>query len=196
MPLRTRLQPGGSDPLAELVERAKLGDGDALGQIVQRTQQWVYNLGYRILRNRQEAEDLAQEVYVRVWRALPGFRGDSKFTTWLHSIATHASLNRLRSLRRESVAWADSDEMLEHLLDSQQGSESEPYVESQDKEFIWQQVDRLPRKYALVLTLFYQHELSYQEITEVLGLPLGTVKAQLNRARLALADCLREANAE
>ncbi len=177
--------------MADLVARAQVGDGDALAQLILQTEQRVYNLAYRILQNRQEAEDMAQEIYLKVWRALPSFRGEAKFTTWLHAIATHASLNRLRKLKREPVVLADTEESLERLLARDAdgtGSELEPG----DRTYVWQQVRRLPVKYALVLTLFYQQQLSYEEITQVLGLPLGTVKAQLNRARLALARSLKE----
>ncbi len=191
MPRPSRSGPGVSDPMADLVARAQMGDSDALTQLILQTEQRVYNLAYRILNNRQEAEDMAQEIYLKVWRALPSFRGESKFTTWLHAIATHASLNRLRKLKREPVVLADTEENLERLL-ARDTEDTESEFEPGEKACIWQQVRRLPVKYALVLTLFYQQQLSYEEITQVLGLPLGTVKAQLNRARLALARSLKE----
>ena len=180
------------DPMADLVALAQRGDGDALTQLIRQTEQRVYNLAYRILQNRQEAEDLAQEIYLRVWRALPGFRGDSKFTTWLHVIATNACLNRRRKLRRELVLDLDTDEALERILSTEAARTSSQTLSRDEQEQIWEQVQRLPGHYALVLTLFYQQQLSYDEIAEILDRPLGTVKAQLNRARRALAQNLKE----
>ncbi|MHB1319851.1 MAG: RNA polymerase sigma factor [Anaerolineae bacterium] len=195
MPLISRQASAISDPMADLVSRAQLGEGEALAQIVRETEQRVYNLAYRILQNRQEAEDLAQEIYLRVWRALPGFRGESKFTTWLHVIATNACLNRRRKLRRELVLELESDDALEHLLASQGAHDSAGELEPDEPAFVWKQVQMLPPAYSLVLTLYYQQQLTYHEIAEALDRPLGTIKAQLNRARRALARNLKEVTA-
>ncbi len=192
MPLLSRQDSAISDPMADLVSRAQRGEGEALAQIIRQTEQRVYNLAYRILQNRQEAEDLAQEIYVRVWRALPSFRGESKFTTWLHVIATNACLNRRRKLRREIVLEFDSDDALEHLLTDQGTHDMPEELEPDEPAFIWRQVQMLPPAYSLVLTLYYQQQLTYDEIAEALDRPLGTIKAQLNRARRALARNLKE----
>ncbi len=179
-----------SDPLAELVSRAQRGDHAALGELIAQTQERVYNLAYSILRNPQEAEDLTQEIYLKVWRALPRFRGDSKFTTWLHTVATNACLNRKRSLRRELERQFDTDEPLELAVAPDMGP-AQQVVQQDEAAQLWALVEKLPEKYRLVLTLFYQQQLSYQEIAQVLSLPLGTVKAHLNRARNALAASLK-----
>jgi RNA polymerase sigma-70 factor (ECF subfamily) len=192
MPLQSHQVSDVSDPMADLVARAQHGEGEALTQIIRETQQRVYNLAYRILQNRQEAEDLAQEIYLRVWRALPAFRGESKFTTWLHVIATNACLNRRRKLRRELVVEFDTDDALERMLSNEGTPEVPQGLEPDEPAYIWNQVQRLPPHYALVLTLYYQQQLSYDEIAETLDRPLGTIKAQLNRARRALARNLRE----
>jgi RNA polymerase sigma-70 factor (ECF subfamily) len=176
-----------SDPLSELVSRAQGGDGAALTQLVEATQQRVYNLAYRILRNPQEAEDLTQEIYVRVWRALPGFRGDSKFTTWLHTIATNTCLNRRRKLRRQIELEMNSDERLESIAVPEGEPGPEGRAEMVEQASVWSTIEQLPPRYALVLTMFYQQQLAYSEIAEILNLPLGTVKGNLNRARNALA---------
>jgi RNA polymerase sigma-70 factor, ECF subfamily len=179
-----------SDPLAELVSRAQRGDRDALGELIAQTQDRVYNLAYRILHNPQEAEDLTQEVYLRVWRALPRFRGESKFTTWLHTVATNACLNRRRKLRRQLESQLDTDEALDRAAAPEAGPGQEA-LHQDERTHLWRLVEALPDKYRLVLTLFYQQQLSYQEIAEALSLPLGTVKAHLNRARNALAASLK-----
>jgi RNA polymerase sigma-70 factor (ECF subfamily) len=177
------------DPLAELVARCQKGDKAAFGELVEETQDRVYSLAYNVLSNRQEAEDMTQEVYLRVWRALPSFRGEAKFTTWLHRIAVNACLNRRRQLRSR-LRIVDDAEALERVTASL-GDPVAATIHREGKESLWKTVTRLPEKYSLVVNLFYQQQLSYKEIADTLSLPLGTVKAHLNRARQALAKSLR-----
>ncbi len=176
--------------MAALVQQAQGGNKAALSSLIGQTEQRVFNLAYRILQNRQEAEDLCQEIFLRMWRALPEFRGESKFTTWLHTIATNACLNRRRKLRRELTAQTETDEELEHLIADSSTEPSREGLGRDEREQLWAEVNKLPAKYVLVLTLFYQQQLSYEEIARILDLPLGTVKAQLSRARRALAASL------
>jgi len=187
-----------ADPLHDLVARSQQKDTQAFSQLMAHTQTGVFNLAYRILGNREEAEDLTQEVFLRVWRVLPDFRGDSKFTTWLYRVTSNACLNRRRQLRSH-LYQVDSEQTLNRMPSLGPGP-AELARESDRRHCIWSAVDKLPPKYAVVITLFYQEQLSYQEIAEVLSLPLGTVKAHLNRARKALAKALappgREHHAE
>ena len=176
------------DGLAELVDRAQRGDESAFAQLVSRTQARVYNLAYGILGNVQEAEDAAQEIYLRVWRALPGFRGDAKFTTWLHRIATNLSLNRRRHLRTR-LHEVDDEGTLDGMLSSEKGPAAAAASDDARRK-LWRAVSALPAKYRVVITLFYQQQLSYAEVAQTLALPLGTVKSHLNRARKALASSL------
>ena len=177
-----------TDPLHDLVARSQQHDAQAFAQLMTHTQTGVYNLAYRILGNREEAEDLTQEVFLRVWRVLPEFRGDSKFTTWLYRITSNTCLNRRRQLRAH-LYQVDSESTLLQTPTPEPGP-AEQTSETDRRQRIWTAVQQLPRKYAVVITLFYQEQLSYQEIAEVLSLPLGTVKAHLNRARKALAKAL------
>ncbi len=182
-----------SDDLAPLVERSRQGDMEAFRALVAETEAYVYNLAYRILGNAQEAEDMTQDVFVRVWRALPEFRADSKFTTWLYRIVVNTSLNRRRQLRAE-LQTVDHDDALNGLALPREASGADPSAAAIDRETIaalWAAVERLSAKYRLVIALFYQEGLSYEEIAELLALPLGTVKSHLSRARRALAKVLR-----
>lgn len=176
------------DPLAALVQRCRCGDADAFERVVAETQSGVYNLAYSVLRNREEAEDVTQEVYLRVWRALPGFRGDARFTTWLYRIAVNSSLNRRRKLARR-MADIEDDGVLDRL-ESPATDPAAVTIEDERNRALWQAVKRLPAKYQVVITLFYRQQLTYDEMVEVLAMPLGTIKAQLNRARRALAGML------
>lgn len=179
------------DPFADLVSRAKHGDRQALAQLIARTQARVYNLAYRLLGSVQEAEDLTQEVFIKAWRALPNFRGESKFTTWLHSIAINAFRNRRRKLHQQVEVPLEHEDLDEPFLIAPEDL-AQSVIENDERSRLWGLVARLPEKYRLVLTLFYQQQLSYQEIAQTLALPLGTVKAYLNRARQALAACLKK----
>jgi RNA polymerase sigma-70 factor (ECF subfamily) len=182
------------DPHADLVARAQRGDQKAFAELVQETQSRVYSLAYRILNNHQEAEDASQEVYLRAWRALPEFRGDSKFTTWLYRVATNTCLNHRRDLRRSFRVVDDED-----LLARQESACDGPaaaVIKRDYCSFIWAAVEHLPAKYRTVIALFYQQGLSYDEIAGTLSLPLGTVKSHLSRARRALAKRLRPEEVE
>ena len=180
------------DPLEPWVARARAGDQQAFAEIVRATQTQVYNLAFQILRNPQEAEDLAQQAYLRAWRALPGFRGEAKFTTWLYRITTNVCLNRRRQLGRT----VDLDDTGLAMLPDPRPQPEATALERLERAALWQAVAQLPDKYRTVLTLFYQAQLSYEDVATALALPLGTVKAQLNRARHALARLVKGEDAD
>lgn len=168
-----------------LVRRAQRGDQAAFAELVTRHQRYVYNLAYRLLRDTDEAEDLAQEAFVRAWQGLGGFRRRAKFTTWLYRIVTNLCYNRLSSLRRQLLDVSlDADEHEPAALALPRIKEPPAAVEAAERRaFLHQQVAVLPAKYRLVITLFYLQAFSYEEIAQVLDLPLGTVKTHLFRAR-------------
>lgn len=164
-----------------LVRRVQRGDREAFAALVTRHQRYVYNLAYRLLRDPSEAEDLAQEAFLRAWRGLGNFRGEAKFTTWLYRIVTNLCYNRLNSLRRQLLD-TDVDDVDTLALSSDKDPATA--VEAAERRaFLHRQIAALPEKYQLVITLFYLQEFSYQEIAQVLDLPLGTVKTHLFRAR-------------
>jgi RNA polymerase sigma-70 factor (ECF subfamily) len=172
-----------------LVQRAQRGDQDAFAALVTRHQRYVYNLAYRLLRDGREAEDLAQEAFLRTWKSLDTFRGDAKFTTWLYRIVTNLCYNRLDGLRRELLDLSVDDSDLVHV--PSHTKEPPVLIETAERNaFLHQQVAVLPTKYQLVVSLFYLQGLSYQEMAEVLEVPLGTVKTHLFRARERLKRLL------
>lgn len=179
-----------NEPRAGLVEAARAGDAHAFAALVRDTEQGVYNVAYGILGNAQEAQDMAQEAYLRAWRALPTFRGDSAFSTWLYRITVNTCLNRRRQLRAQ---WnlVDGEDLMEELPSPAPGPLALTVRRERD-EYLWASVGELPVHYRIVVLLFYQQQMSYAQIAEVLSLPLGTVKARLNRARLALARSLAQ----
>jgi RNA polymerase sigma-70 factor, ECF subfamily len=169
----------------ELIARCQKGDSVAFDELVTATQNHVFNMAFRILGNREDAQDISQEVFLRVWRGLPAFRAESKFSTWLYRVVVNACLNRKRQLRAQ-LQVVDNEAIWEILPEPA----PEPFrkaLQSEQNTRLWSAVDSLDSKYRLVIALFYQEELTYQEITSLLALPIGTVKAHLNRARVALA---------
>lgn len=175
------------DPLSALVERCRRGDMDAFERVVAETQHGIYNLAYSLLGNHEEAQDVTQEVYVRVWRSLPGFRGDARLSTWIYRIAVNSCLNRRRKLRGR---LAEIEDDILDRLESPEADPADAAIERERNRMVWAAVGGLPAKYRVVITMFYQQQLSYEEIAEVLAMPLGTIKAQLSRARRALAGLL------
>jgi RNA polymerase sigma-70 factor (ECF subfamily) len=167
----------------QLVARAQGGDEDAFEQLVRAHQRYVFNLAYRVLGDRNEAEDVAQETFVRAWRGLPSFRAECRFTTWLYRIARNVCLNRLPRLEAE----LRQTEELSQPLASPDPAPDEVVGARERQALLHSELARLPERYRLVLTLRYLQGFSYAEIADVLSLPLGTVKTHLHRGREALA---------
>jgi RNA polymerase sigma factor, sigma-70 family len=166
---------------AEIVARAQAGDTAAFEMLVVEHQAYVYNLAYRVLGNPQEAEDAAQEAFVRAWQALPKFRAQSRFSTWLYRIVTNQCYNRLPKLRRELTAIGEEESP--DRADSHSRL-PEPVAEAGDRrEWLHRQIDALPESFRLLITLRYQRDLPYEEIASITGMPLGTVKTGLFRAK-------------
>jgi RNA polymerase sigma-70 factor (ECF subfamily) len=177
---------------AELVRRAQAGDTEAFATLVTEHQRFVYNLALRAMSDAHEAEDVAQEAFVRAWRALPNFRRQAQFRTWLYRIVTNLCCNRLPRLRRDLSALSEED-MDEYSVPVDERTDPAYDVEADERRaFLHQRIAALPQSYRLLVSLRYQEELSYEEIAAVLGLPLGTVKTGLFRARAQLREALRE----
>jgi RNA polymerase sigma-70 factor (ECF subfamily) len=176
-----------------LVKRAQRSDQEAFATLVTRHQRYVYNLAYRLLGDTHEAQDLTQEAFLRVWRGLGNFRGEAKFTTWLYRIVTNLCYNRLPGLRRQ-LSQTDVDSL--DTLTVPADIDPPATIEAIEwRELLHKQIAALPAKYQLVITLFYLQEFNYQEIANVLNLPLGTVKTHLFRARERL-KCQIQASRE
>jgi RNA polymerase sigma-70 factor, ECF subfamily len=173
-----------------LVRSAQRGDTEAFAGLVDEHQRFVYNLALRALGDPAEAEDVSQEAFVRAWQALPNFRGQARFRTWLYRIVTNLCYNRLPRLRRDLSALGD--EVAEAVPD-EVWADPAGAVESEERRvFLHRQIEALPESYRLLVTLRFQQELSYDEIASVLSLPLGTVKTGLFRARARLRLALHD----
>lgn len=173
-----------------LVQSAQKGDHEAFGALVSEHQRYVYNLILRVVRNEEEALDLAQETFIRAWTALPNFRGQSQFRTWLYRIATNLCYNRLPHLRR-SLSDLGDDVIAEVPENNPAFDNPAHSLESRElRTYLHRAIDELEENYRLLLSLRYQNELSYEEIASTLNLPLGTVKTGLFRAKEQLRRAL------
>lgn len=176
------------DSDAALVARARQGDQAAFEQLVRKHQRYAFNVAYRVLQDAPEAEDVTQEAFVRAWRGLPGFREQAQFTTWLYRIVHNLCLNRLPRLRRELLQV----EPLEDMLDDTAPSPPDLLEAQEQMAFLHAELEQMPEKYRLVLSLRYLQHLSYEEIAAALNVPMGTIKTHIHRARRLLADRARQ----
>jgi RNA polymerase sigma-70 factor (ECF subfamily) len=174
----------------QLIRQARNGDTEAFAALVALHERFVYNLALRSLGNPEDAADIAQDAFVRAWMALPEFRGQSQFRTWLYRIVINLCINRFPRLRRELNELAHDD-----LADAPEpaASQIDPAASSERHElhaFLHREIDRLPDQFRLLVSLRYQHDLPYEEIASLLNLPVGTVKTGLFRAKARLREAL------
>jgi RNA polymerase sigma-70 factor (ECF subfamily) len=167
-----------ADPRAaerELVEACQRGEREAFDQLVVRYQRDIYRLCYRYVNNHEDANDLAQEVFLKAWRGMGRFRGESSFSTWLYRIAVNACLN-FRAARRPAT-----QELPEALPDPRMGAAGRVESEEQARR-VRAAVGRLPEKQRATLILKVYHDLTHEEVAQTLGSSVGTVKANLFHA--------------
>ncbi|HMB23741.1 MAG TPA: sigma-70 family RNA polymerase sigma factor [Anaerolineales bacterium] len=178
------------DTEQDLIQRARKGDQEAFAALVTEHQLYIYNLALRVLKNEDEALDIAQETFVRAWTALPNFRGQSQFRTWLYRITTNLCYNRLPGLRR-SLSDLGDDIIPEIPETSIAFDNPARGFESRElRSHLQRAIDTLDENYRLLVSLRYQNEFSYEEIANTLNLPLGTVKTGLFRAKEQLRRAL------
>ena len=171
-----------------LIQRAQKGSHEAFAALVDEHQRYVYNLALRVVRDENEALDLAQETFVRAWTALPNFRRQSQFRTWLYRIVTNLCYNRLPGLRRSLNDLGD--DVMEEIPATSSNAPAQEFESNETRQHLYLAIDSLDANYKLLITLRYQHELSYEEIASTLNLPLGTVKTGIFRAKEQLRRSL------
>ncbi len=190
-------------PLKEriLVRRLKDHDERAFAEFVRAYKNQIFNLVFRMLSNRQEAEDVAQEVFITVYKNIGSFRGDCRLSTWIYRIATNHCRNRIKYLSRRKMQ--EHREYQDELakLQPRDGMASQPtagLIERPDQMAEGRQMEKLVQRairaldddHREVIVLRDIQNLAYQDICEITGLPAGTVKSRLHRARLALKEKL------
>lgn len=173
---------------SDLIERFKKGDPSAFEAILLRHQDRIYNLCRYMLQDPEDAQDAAQDIFLKAYRGLKDFRPDSALYTWLYRIAVNTCLDYMRKLRREAIKREpftedlESDEPFPELL----------YESAEIHDFIQLAFQKLPEKLRAAIVLREIEELSYEEIAEVLYISMGTVKSRISRAREQLRRLLKK----
>lgn len=179
----------------ELVERVQQGDKAAFDVLVQKYQQKVVNLISRFVSDHSECYDVAQETFIKAYRALPNFRGDSQFYTWLYRIAANTAKNHLASQSRKTPSYAVDVDDAEHFAGESGLKEfTNPenlLLTDEIKHTIYSAIEALPDDLKSAITLREIEGLSYEEIASVMDCPIGTVRSRIFRARDAIDKELR-----
>jgi RNA polymerase sigma-70 factor (ECF subfamily) len=182
----------------EVVQRARAGHEDAYRELLRRYQRPVFSLIYRMVRDRELAEDLAQETFVKVLNALDSYRPEFKFSSWIFKIANNAAIDHLRrrhldTLSLDGAPQATTPERVEATALQVSGHAESPLDELEARELgsaIEHAIGRLRPEYRACIILRHIEDRPYEEIADILDLPLGTVKTYIHRARAELKDAL------
>ena len=178
----------------ELVHKSKMGDLVAFETLVLRYQRQVYTLSYRFMGNHEDASDLAQEAFVKVYASLQSFREEASFKTWLFHITANVCRDALRQRRRKQIVVSldapvpVEDGTIERQLTDLTTSPDEIYDGKEKMSYLQKFINNLPPEYRLVLVMRDVQGFSYEEIAMSVGCSPGTVKSRLNRARRTLRD--------
>ncbi len=172
----------------DIIRRVIDGDQRAYAELVDRHKDKAMTLALRLLKNRHDAEEALQDAFVRAFRALPSFEWKSSFSTWFYRIVFNVCSTALRK-RGDTNLLSIDEENDDELRIEIPSNDDEPDMEFETKEFsgiVRTEIDKMDESYSSILTMFFLQEMSYEEIIAVTGLPLGTVKNRLFRARMQL----------
>jgi len=175
---------------AHLVRASQRGDQEAFALLVRRYQRRIFNLSLGMLKDYDDASESTQEAFVAAWQELPGLRDKARFSTWLYRIAYHCCLRQLERRKRERALQTvmQAEQILEGINKEKQVEDALELRERQA--IVREQMKQLPARYRMVLMLRHLQEMSYEEIAEVLTMPVGTVKTHIFRARNLLKERL------
>ncbi len=175
----------------EIVKEVLQGRSEAFRELVSRYKRAVYSLCYRMVQNNEEAEDLSQEVFIKVYQYLGKYDEDYKFSTWILKIATNTSIDYLRKKKVDTVPLEEGIESKQEMA-----SAESIYFHQSNKALIEKMIKELPEEYRLLIILYHQQGLSYKEIADNVNIPMSKVKNRLHRARNILKEQLKSIKEE
>jgi RNA polymerase sigma-70 factor (ECF subfamily) len=192
-----RQQPGIEPSEADLIERAKLGDAEAFQALYDKHKRRVYSLCLRMTANTAEAEDLAQEAFLQLFRKIATFRGESAFSTWLHRLSVNVVLMHLRKKSLPVVSLEETTQGTEEDSPKRDfGADDIALAGSIDRMQLQRAVDNLPPGYRTIFVLHDIEGYEHNEIAKIAGCSIGNSKSQLHKARMKLRDLLQMNRAE
>jgi RNA polymerase sigma-70 factor (ECF subfamily) len=173
-----------------LIESIKNGDTKAYAQLVNRYKDMVFTLALRMLKHKEEAEEVAQDTFIKVFKSLDKFKGDSKFSTWIYKITYNTCLDRIKK-NKKYLKDVAIDEFTFNKLDTIDNA-LDNLIKEEKHTLIKNCINKLPEDSSALLTLFYFEELSLEEISKIISVEANTVKVKLFRARKKLAVVLEQ----
>ena len=172
----------------ELIERSQKGDIDAFEELVARYERKVYTIAYRYMGNPEDASDLAQETFLKVFKSIDKFRGESSFSTWIYRITANICKDELRKIKRkpqtslDQEIWLDEGSVIRQVVD-EKPTPDEVFEQKELWNYLQDLIANLSPEYRMVIVLQDINGYSYEEIAQITETSLGTVKSRLNRAR-------------
>ena len=173
-----------------LINQILSGDANAFTQLVNRYKDLVFTLALRMLKNREEAEEVSQDTFVKTYRSLNKFKGDSKFSTWIYKVAYNSCLDRIKK-NKKYLNDVEINEFTEHQVKTVNNA-FDALVEEERNQLIQDCLHLLPSDDSFLLTLYYYEEQSLDEIADIVGISTNNVKVKLFRSRKKLASILKD----
>jgi len=184
------------EKILQLINNALAGDQKAYEMLLNRYQNGVYNMIYQMIKNREETEDLVQESFIKAFKSLESYNDSYAFSTWLYKIAFNHCIDAIRKKKLKTLPLDRPIQLKEgeihHEIRDDTYSPEGDFLFSERKKLIQDTINSLPERYRIAIILRHQKDHSYEEISEILKIPLGTVKARIFRAREMLKKKLRE----
>ena len=171
----------------EIISRVLQGEQNAYAELVNRYQAYVFTLTLRLIKSREDAEEVAQDIFIKAYRSLADFRGESKFSTWLYTITSTTSITFLRK-KKLNIHSLDNEKIFEAAVNTGSGFSANMAEQKSRVNMVNQAIALLSADDAEIITLFYKAEQNLEEIGKILGLETNTVKVRLHRARTRLKE--------
>ncbi len=178
-----------------LLGLSQKGDIEAFEMLMEKYQKKVFNIALRLLGNHDDANEVTQEVFIRIFKSMGSFKGESQISTWIYRIATNACLDELRKRKNKWIMSLDEEyhkENGDYIIQVEDDKPTPDVILEQKtlKSAVNNAIDKLSEKYKLIIVLRDIQGFSYEEISEIVKTPVGTVKSRINRARLQLKEIL------
>ena len=180
---------------SDLIKKTLEGDDHSFSLLVDKHKDFVFSMALRKLQNEQLAEEIAQDSFLNAYKALKSFEGKSKFSTWLYRITYNVALNALKKENRNRVFFSDQEpeEFMSYSISNQINDSTLDDVERNDMgDIVRECIAKLPSKFASILTMYHLNQMKYDEISELMRLPIGTVKSHIHRGRVMLRNLILE----